>query len=250
MSMVLDNVTCVLLTGPLTYEVAKKMKLNPRPYYLSMTISATVGGTATLIGDPPNIVIGSKLKLGFETFLVVNFPIVATCLLPACTGLLYFRFKDELRQYTGEPPKIDLEELEDENRIKDEPMFFQLGVVLLAVLLALLLSPVHGIEPAWFTVMAMFGCGLKFDREHMGKWLEFVEWDTLFFFALLFVLVESLCELGVIRTLGGCIMSLIKVFAPEVRMYAAIIIILWVSGIGSAFFGVTALHSNDGLHHT
>merc|ERR1719440_393906 len=83
MSMVLDNDTCVLLTGPLTYQIAQKMNLNPRPLYLAMTICATVGGTGTLIGDPPNIVIGSKMKIGFEKFLIVNFPIVATVILPA-----------------------------------------------------------------------------------------------------------------------------------------------------------------------
>merc|ERR1711957_828629 len=76
MSMFLDNVTCVLLTGPLPYQIAKKMNLRPRPIYLAMTICATVGGTATLIGDPPNIVIGMKLKVGFEKFFFVNMPIV------------------------------------------------------------------------------------------------------------------------------------------------------------------------------
>eukprot|EP00929_Paragymnodinium_shiwhaense_P084605 TRINITY_DN45256_c0_g1_i1.p1 TRINITY_DN45256_c0_g1~~TRINITY_DN45256_c0_g1_i1.p1 ORF type:complete len:951 (-),score=235.99 TRINITY_DN45256_c0_g1_i1:283-3135(-) len=235
MSMVLDNVTCVLLTGPLTYQIAKKMQLNPRYIYLAMTICATVGGTGTLIGDPPNIVIGMKLKLGFETFLFVNFPLVAIFLLPLCSGLLYLRFKAVLLKYDGDPPVLDLQALAHENKIRDEPMFAQLGGVLAAVLAALLLSPVHHIEPAWFTVMAMFACALRFDRHHMGKWLELVEWDTLFFFALLFVLVEALSELGVIRTLGGAIMELINMFAPSVRMYAAVLIILWVSGVGSAF---------------
>mmetsp|Transcript_20650 Transcript_20650/g.57559 ORF Transcript_20650/g.57559 Transcript_20650/m.57559 type:complete len:803 (+) Transcript_20650:102-2510(+) len=236
MSMVLDNVTCVLLTGPLTYKIANKMRLNPRPYYLAMTICATIGGTATLIGDPPNIVIGMKLKLGFETFLFINFPVVATVLMPVSSGLLYLKFKSKLSRCSdGKPVVLNLQQLAEENKIINEPMFAELGFVLLAVLLALLLSPIHKIEPAWFTVMAMFACALRFDRHHMGKWLECVEWDTLFFFALLFVLVEGLSELGVIRTLGNAIVSLIEVFPEEIRMYAGITIILWVSGIGSAF---------------
>merc|ERR1719373_257680 len=82
LSMVLDNVTCVLLFGPLTYSLAQKLEINPRPLYLGMTICATVGGTATQIGDPPNIVIGSKLKLGFEEFLMWNLPIVGGFILP------------------------------------------------------------------------------------------------------------------------------------------------------------------------
>merc|ERR1719183_2603367 len=92
MSMVLDNVTCVLLTGPLTFSLCKKMHLNPRPLYLAMTICATVGGTATLIGDPPNIVIGSKMKISFEKFLIANLPIVCF-ILPLCSYILYRRLK-------------------------------------------------------------------------------------------------------------------------------------------------------------
>jgi len=137
--------------------------------------------------------------------------------------------------FEGEQPLLDLEELAKENRITDEPMFYQLGAVLFGVFIALLTSPVHHIEPSWFCVMAMFACALRFDAENVGKWFECVEWETLFFFALLFVLVESLSEIGVIRTLGACIMQLITMFGPEVRMYAAITIILWISGIGSAF---------------
>jgi Na+/H+ antiporter NhaD/arsenite permease-like protein len=199
-----------------------------------MTICATVGGTGTLIGDPPNIVIGMKLKVGFEKFFFVNLPIVMFALLPAASGLLYYRFKDKLC-IGDERPVLDMEQLAQENRIRNEPMLAKLSGVLFAVLLAFLLSPIHKIEPSWFTVMAMFVCALTFDHHHMGKWLEKVEWDTLFFFALLFVLVESLSELGVIRTLGNAIMAFIKVFPPDIRMNFAVTIILWVSGIGSAF---------------
>jgi len=236
MSMFLDNVTCVLLPGPLTYQICQKMKLNPRWLYLSMTICATVGGTATYIGDPPNIVIGGMLEVGFIIYIYVNFPIVACALLPVCSGMLYWRFKDQLTRYGEEGrPELDMKALEEQNRIQDEPMFFKLGVVLLAILFALISSPIHYIEPAWFTMMAMMVCALMFDRHHMGKWLEFVEWDTLFFFALLFVFVEALSELGVIRVLGEAIISFIMMFPEGIRESIAILVILWVSGIGSAF---------------
>eukprot|EP00929_Paragymnodinium_shiwhaense_P044706 TRINITY_DN22925_c0_g1_i2.p1 TRINITY_DN22925_c0_g1~~TRINITY_DN22925_c0_g1_i2.p1 ORF type:complete len:776 (-),score=166.16 TRINITY_DN22925_c0_g1_i2:408-2735(-) len=236
MSMILDNVTCVLLMGPLTYQVAQKLNLYPRPIFLSMTICATVGGTATLIGDPPNIVIGTKLKISFVTFLVVNAPIVSFVLLPVASLILYYRFKDNLCKYgDGLPPPLDLVQLKVENRITNEPMFAQFCCTFLSVLLGLMLSPFHDVEPAWFCVMCMAACGLLFDRHHFGKWLELVEWDTLFFFALLFVLVEALSELGVIRDLGGLIIDLIEAFPVDTRMYFALCIILWVSGIGSAF---------------
>lgn len=234
-SMVLDNVTCVLLTGPLTYQVAKKMQLNPRALYVSMTICATIGGTGTYIGDPPNIVIGSKLGLSFDSFLKWNLPIVSFVFLPVSSGLLYWRFSDKLRLTKETSEKLDIAQLAQENRITDEPMFGKLGVCLFGILVALLLSPIHHIEPAWFCVMAMISCAVMFDHHHFGRCLEFVEWDTLFFFALLFVLVESLSELGVIRTLGDSLVTLMELPAVENRMYFAIILILWVSGIGSAF---------------
>jgi len=235
-SMALDNVTCVLLTGPLTYQIAKKLQLNPRAIYLSMTICATIGGTGTMIGDPPNIVIGSKL-VDFTDFLKYNLPIVAVVFMPVSSAFLYWRFKDNFRLYDlkDPPKKLDIAALRDENRITDEPMFGMLSACLFGIFLGLILWPTHEIEPAWFCVMAMMGCALLFDNHHFGRFLEFVEWDTLFFFALLFVLVESLGELGVIRKLGEGLVAAIEAFPEDSRMYFAIIIVLWVSGIGSAF---------------
>jgi len=235
LSMVLDNVTCVMLFGPLTFNLAKKMNLNPRPLYLSMAICATVGGTATLIGDPPNIVIGSKMKLGFEKFLIFNLPITAVVMLPLCSVMLYYRTRHSLIKDKTPAQKLDLVALKHENRITDMPMFAKLLVVLLAILLALLLSPIHKIEPAWFAVMGMFACAILFERHNFSIYLEFVEWDTLLFFALLFVLVETLSELGVIRMLGDWILAFIEVFPVESRMSMSIIIILWVAAFGSAF---------------
>jgi len=237
LSMVLDNVTCVLLFGPLTFNLAKKMSINPRYLYLSMTIVATIGGTATYIGDPPNIVIGSKMKLGFEDFLIYNFPIVITLFLPISSSFLWWRVKDMIqsREALEKKEKLDYDKLRSDNRITDPVMFAKLSAVLCAVLLSLLLSPLHKIEPAWFTVMAMFACAILFERHKFGNYLEFVEWDTLFFFAILFVLVECLAELGVIRALGEGIIAFIKVFPVESRMGVAVITILWTSSLGSAF---------------
>lgn len=236
--MVLDNVTCVLLTGPLTFSLAKKLRINPRPLYLAMTICATVGGTATLIGDPPNIVIGLKMSIGFEKFIICNMPVVVI-ILPLCSLILHHRLKGMLHHREdddGSPKKaLDIEKLKMENPIVDPAGFAKLAAVLGAVLLALLLSPVHEIEPGWFTIMAMFACAILFEPHEFGKYLEFVEWDTLLFFALLFVLVEGLAELGVIRQLGDWIIAFIQVFPESSQTTMSIIIILWVSSIGSAF---------------
>jgi len=234
LSMFLDNVTCVLLFGPLTYSLSRQMSLNPRPVYLSMAICATIGGTGTLIGDPPNIVIASKMKIGFETFLAYNFPIIGLVCLPVGSAYLYWRFKDSIvKDKTA--PKLDLDELQAKNQITDMPKFSKLAGILTAVFIVLLLSPVHKIEPAWFTVMAMFGAAIIFQPHHIHHYLECVEWDTLFFFAMLFVLVEALSELGVIKMLGTSIADMIMSFPEDTRMLMGILIILWVSAFGSAF---------------
>ncbi|CAE8632121.1 unnamed protein product [Polarella glacialis] len=235
LSMFLDNVTCVLLFGPLTYSLSRQMQLNPRPIYLSMAICATVGGTGTLIGDPPNIVIASKMKVGFETFLAYNFPIIAFCCLPLASAYLYWRFKDSIVKDPENRTLLDLDQLDKENEITDMPKFTQLMGILFAVFIALLLSPVHKIEPSWFTVMAMWGAAILFRPHNIHHYLEAVEWDTLFFFALLFVLVESLSELGVIKMLGTTVAGLIMSFPEESRTVMGIIIILWVAAFGSAF---------------
>jgi len=235
LSMLLDNVTCVLLFGPLVFNLAKKMKINPRPLYLAMTICATVGGTATQIGDPPNIVIGSKLKLGFEEFLIWNLPITALGTLPLSSYILWRRLKKNVF-IDGKPAlTLDLKTLSNENRITNMSNFLKLMAVLFGILIALLSSPIHKIEPAWFCVMGMFGCAIMFERHHLDKYLDVVEWGTLLFFALLFVLVETLSELGVIRMLGKGVISLIEAFPEDARMAMAIIIMLWVSALGSAF---------------
>jgi len=233
LSMFLDNVTTVMLFGPLTYSLCKQMNLNPRYIYLPMAICATIGGTGTLIGDPPNIVIGSKLSIGFATFLKYNFPVIAFIGLPAACIFLFWKLKDRLKK--GEIPHLDFEKLEHENRITDCPKFTKLGGILIAVLISLLLAPLHHIEPAWFTVMAMFAGAILFQPHKIAHYLEHVEWDTLFFFAMLFCLVEALSELGVIKMLGNAIKDLVMAFPEDQRTLLSVIMLLWVCAFGSAF---------------
>lgn len=234
LSMFLDNVTCVMLFGPLTYQLCKQMNVNPRYMYLPMAICATIGGTGTLIGDPPNIVIGSKMKIGFAVFLKYNFPVIAIFSLPAASTFLYWKLKDRLEKAGGVPP-LDFDDLEAKNRIYDMPKFAKLGGILFAVLIALLTAPIHHIEPAWFTVMAMFAGAMLFSHHDIHHYLAAVEWDTLFFFAMLFCLVEALSELGVIKMIGDNITSLIFIFPESSRTLLAIILLLWVCAFGSAF---------------
>merc|ERR1719498_1081774 len=235
LSMFLDNVTCVMLFGPLTYSLCAQMSLNPRFLYLAMAICATIGGTGTQIGDPPNIVIASKLQINFATFLKYNFPVIGFMCLPAASSFLWWRLNARIFDYSQKRELIDLDALAKENTITDMPKFTQLGGILFAVLLALLTAPIHKIEPAWFTVMAMFAGAILFQPHSIHHYLMAVEWDTLFFFACLFVLVESLAELGVIKMLGTTIGSIILGFPEDLRLLLAIILLLWVCAFGSAF---------------
>lgn len=234
MSMWLDNVTCVMLFGPLTYSLCRQLNLNPRFMYLPMAICATIGGTGTLIGDPPNIVIGSKMEIGFAVFLKYNFPVVAVLVLPVASTFLWWKLGGKVLKEGGRP-KLNLEEMQQDNQITDMPKFSQLGGILGAVFLALLLAPLHKIEPAWFTVMAMFAGAILFQPHSIHHYLMAVEWDTLFFFACLFVLVESLSELGVIKMLGDAVGNLIMEFPEDSRTLLAVVMLLWICSFGSAF---------------
>lgn len=230
-SMFLDTVTTTLLFGPLTYTLCKQMNLNPRPYYLSMVMNAVVGGSATLIGDPPNMVLASKLNISFMAFLYYNFPIVLV-MLPISSYYLYYRFQDIL---VRGKPEVSMEELEENNKIIDMPKCAKLGAIFGAVLLAMFLSPVHNIEPGWFAVMGMFAAAMMVKPHNIHHYLEIVEWDTLLFFALLFVLIECLAHLGVIALIAKVLIATITAFPPGMRSSAGLIIVLWVSTAGGCF---------------
>ncbi|KAF4677086.1 protein kinase [Perkinsus chesapeaki] len=226
----LDNVTTVMLIGPVTISLCKEIKKSPVAFYLAETFLATMGGATTLIGDPSNIIIGSKLGISFTDFLVYNAPLVLI-LLPIAAFILYTRFKSEVSGMV----ELDIEKMKRENIIHDKVAFAHVASLFAAIVLALCLSPVHGFEPAWFTLMSMYiGCMITSPHD-FHKVLEAVEWDTLIFFASLFVFVESINELGLIRAIGDVLTNIITSVPIEHRLWVAQLLILWVSAIGSAF---------------
>merc|ERR1740121_2488810 len=153
LSAFLDNVTVTLLTGPMVFTLAKITGLRPMPVYLAITMASSIGGTATMIGDASNIVIGSKLGIGFEQFLIYNGPITLL-MLPLSVGVLYWQFRHELidDSLLDEEGRfnIDMTKLKEENAIDDLPTFRGIACIVAGVLVALLLYSWHGIEPAWF----------------------------------------------------------------------------------------------------
>ncbi|KAK3273681.1 hypothetical protein CYMTET_18091 [Cymbomonas tetramitiformis] len=231
LSAFLNNVTVVMLVGPVTIRLCQQLKVDPVPFYLAQTISTTIGGTATLIGDPPNVVIGNKLELPFNDFLYYNGPLVIF-ILPMGTVVLYYFFKDKI------PHKVELnlEKLQRDNQITDERALSYVGTLTVMVMfVGLFMSPVHGREPSWFCLLAMFFSCLAVSHHNIRDLLKIVEWDTLLFFGCLFVFVESLAELGFIREIGQALTDIIKSVPQESRLGVALLLVLWVSAIGSAF---------------
>mmetsp|Transcript_16378 Transcript_16378/g.36159 ORF Transcript_16378/g.36159 Transcript_16378/m.36159 type:complete len:786 (+) Transcript_16378:66-2423(+) len=230
LSAFLDNVTCVMLVGPVTINLCKQLGVNPVPLYLTETLCATIGGAATLIGDPPNVVIGNKLQIGFADFIVYNAPVVVV-LLPVAVTFMWMRMREQLKT----TQQIDLVKLAEENPILDQREFLFVAIILGGIMFALFLSPVHGQEAAWFTMFgAMCSC-IVHSHHNFRLFLEAVEWDTLMFFATLFVFVESLGEMGLIRALGDALTDLFTSVPIEARMEVACFVMLWVAGLGSAF---------------
>jgi Na+/H+ antiporter NhaD/arsenite permease-like protein len=230
LSMFLDNVTTVMLFGPVTISIAKEIGKSPVPFYLAETICATVGGTATLIGDPPNVVIGNKLKLGFVEMIGVNGPLVIVLLFTS-SWLLSRRFPDDVQGMA----EIDKDALAEENPITDPEKFKVVGIVFLGIIVALFTHPIHHKEAAWFMIVGEFILCIFLLTHKYHDASSAVEYDTLLFFAMLFVLVECLAELGVIRTIADGIVFCITLVPKEYQPLLAQELILIVSCYGSAF---------------
>ncbi|MCV7348330.1 SLC13 family permease [Mycolicibacterium rhodesiae] len=193
-SALLDNVTTVLLIAPVTLLVCDRLAINPVPFLLAEVFASNIGGTATLIGDPPNIIIGSRAGLSFNDFLVHVTPLVVIALAVFLAALpVLFR-----GSFAVEADRVaEVMSLDEREAIRDVRLLVKCGVVLGAVFAAFIGHSVIHVEPS---VVALLGAGVLIlisgvERRH---YLGSVEWDTLLFFAGLFILVGALVKTGVI----------------------------------------------------
>lgn len=196
-SALLDNVTTVLLIAPVTLSVCARLGLPSTPYLISLVFASNVGGAATLIGDPPNIIIASRVGLSFNDFLVHMLPV--TILIVAFLVLLCrFLFRRELRDLGVPALPVDLEPA---TAIRDPRRLAICLGVLAVVMVAFGLHTVLHLDPS---IVAMMGAGamVLLTRTTSEEFLEEVEWGTLVFFMALFVLVGGLVQVGVIGSLG------------------------------------------------
>jgi len=197
-SALLDNVTTVLLVAPVTLLVCDRLRVRPEPFLIALVMASNIGGTATLIGDPPNIIIASRGDLSFNDFLVNLAPFVVIAFV-VFVLLSRWLFR---ASFTYNPDRVEAIMRIDERRaIRDPALLRRSLVVLTLVIVGFVLHSAIGVEPS---LVALLGAGLLVlvSRTAPGDYLGEVEWPTLVFFMGLFVMVGALVNVGVIGALG------------------------------------------------
>ncbi len=229
-SALLDNVTTVLLTVPITFSITSQLKVDVMPYLIAQILSSNVGGTATLIGDPPNIMIGSAVGLDFMAF-VENLSLISILIFILVQFILIAVYRKELHTQPELQDKIM--RLPAGAQITDHALLRKcLSVIFLTITLFVL----HGSLGLESATVALSGAGLLLlltatrDENAIVKVLSKIEWPAIFFFGGLFILVGALVETGVIRMLAAE-----AIHATGGNVEATAMLILWMSAIASAF---------------
>ncbi len=226
LSAVLDNVTTVLLIGPMTIVITHILNLNPVPFLITQIIASNIGGTSTLIGDPPNIMIGSAANLSFTDF-VINLGPVVVVLLFVVTICFKFIFGKKL--IVEESHKQDILNLDENKAIKDKTLLIKSVVVMIFILLGFTLHSIIHIESS---IVALTGATimLMIGNQDIDEILASIEWSTIVFFISLFIIVGGLQEVGIINDLATALIN-----ATKGNPMLTMLIILWISAIVSSF---------------
>jgi Na+/H+ antiporter NhaD/arsenite permease-like protein len=225
LSAFLDNLTTVLLMVPITFLLADTLDIDPIPLVLIEVMSSNIGGTATLIGDPPNILIAGATGLAFDQFVVHLAPVAVITFL-AVTGVLYLVFRSRLQITPA--ARAAIRQLDARKSIEDaEELRRALPVLLVTIAAFFVHRPLH-LEPA---TVALAGATamLLLSKQSVEKALSGIEWSTLFFFIGLFVMVGALEERGAIQHMADAVADL-----TGGDRTAELLGIAWVSALGSA----------------
>jgi len=221
-SALLDNVTTVLLIAPVTLLVCLRLGVPPVPFLIAEVLASNIGGAATLIGDPPNIIIASRGDLSFNDFLFNMGPIVLL-LLVVYLGLCRFLFR---KAFLYDEEKVAaVMRLNEKEAIEDRPLLIKAGAVLVLVTIGFVL---HSALDTEVSVVALLGAGLLVAIAGLSpkEYLREVEWTTLVFFAGLFIMVGALIKVGVIGSLSKVVTEV-----TGGNLLLASILILLVSGV-------------------
>jgi len=222
-SALLDNVTTVILIGPITLFIASALRVSPVPYLIGEILASNIGGTATLIGDPPNILIGSAAGIDFATFLF-NLGPVAVLIFGAFLVVARFVFRGDMSPTPDARRALDL----DESAVITDRRVLRLSVaVMIGTVAGFFVAGPLGLEPA---TVALAGAAVLFvlTGHDPADILREVEWSTLLFFVGLFMLVEGIIHVGIIDSLAE---SLFNVTGGDLAITS--LALLWVSGIAS-----------------
>lgn len=226
LSALLDNVTTVLLITPVTLLIADALEVDPIPYLISCALASNIGGTATLIGDPPNIMIASKAQLDFMAFIYHLAPIVVVMMV---FYLFAIKFIWGKKLSTREELKQRIMAMDEREAIKDPVMLKKSLAVLAIVLTGFVFHGVLHFQPA---TVALFGAGLLLllskthEPHHI---LAEVEWPTIFFFMGLFIIVGGVVKVGLIKWMSMQILEL-----TQGNMFATSMVVMWFSAFASA----------------
>ena len=223
LSALLDNVTTVLFIGSATCAMARELRINPVPFLITQALASNIGGAATLIGDPPNLMIGSAAHLGFDAFLLNVAPVILI-ILPVCILLMGWIYKNDLAL----PPETHdaMAKLSIDGVITDRPLMRKALVVLAFVTAGFVFHHALGLEAG---TIALSGAAvlMLFERKQ-DVWND-VEWTTIFFFIGLFMVVGAVEEVGTIHELSRHLVA-----ASQGSLSAMTMAVLWGSGLLSA----------------
>lgn len=219
-SAFLDNVTTVILIMPITFAIAKKLDIDPIPFLLTEIFSSNIGGTATLIGDPPNIIIGSAGGLSFIDFIKELTPVILVIMCVILT-VLAFIFRKKL--HASQDKMDEIAKIDNSHTITDKALMIRSTLILALVILGFMLHDVTHIETC---VVAMLGASILLIFEKPNEILQDVEWNTIFFFIGLFIIIGGLEASGGIKLMAEWILKV-----TQGSQAATSMIILWASGV-------------------
>lgn len=227
LSAFLDNVTTVLLIAPVSLLIADALEVSPIPYLIVEALASNLGGTATLIGDPPNIMIGSKAKLGFIDFIIHLTPLV---IIATIVFLFIVKILFKTRLQISEEKKKRILSMDERKAIKNPLLLSKSLFVLSIVILGFMFHGFLHYEPA---TVALFGAGLLLllsgihDPHHI---FSDIEWSTIFFFIGLFIIIGGVVKVGLIK-----LMSVKMLELTQGNLLATSMLLLWFSAFASAF---------------
>ncbi len=227
LSAFLDNVTTVLLLAPVTLLIADALEVDPIPFLITEALASNIGGTATLIGDPPNIMIASKAKLNFMDFIVHLTPAII---------IIMVAFLFVIKLIFGKKLKVKPElkkrvlEMNEREAIKDPVMLKKSLFVLAVVILGFIFHGKLHYEPA---TVALFGAGLLLllsGTHEPHEYLAEVEWPTIFFFMGLFIIIGGVVKVGLIKWMSQKVLEI-----THGNMFSTSMLVMWFSAFASAF---------------